>query len=466
MSRAPLLWPGQAEFLESDAYITAMFTGAGFGKSTTLCEKVIKDHTKNDGWWKDRVDYNTRPLQFVLGAPHEKYLSARLIPEFKSALLSMEDRIGRTLRKKTGRHRDGWHANNAGRRQELANCTDVLFYPLPTRDSAVAVDVAGFYIDEVTMLSDVEIWRRSIQRVRDPRALWRGIAVVGTPEEDHFIHEALIDPSTGEPRPGVRVITASTLENPLIPVEWFQQIGQQASEVFKEMQVMGRWVRGAGGQRFAHVFDIDRHTAPMRFDKSLIQFDVGWDPGYRLGSVIIAYHDARTNRWCIVDEIVIRNTTTEEVCDELLRRGYSRKNIRYMCMDPRDAGKQRSISRATDADVVYRKMGIRVKKHHVGYKTGEVHVRLDVLEQLLKEDRIIINRDLVSRSPSTPGVVNGIRNFATRKAVDGENFTDRPTTETMEKYKHFVDAIHYILMQYERPTYQRVIFQPQRGALP
>ena len=460
-ARPPIIWPGQAEMLESDAYITAVFSGASFGKSYILCEKVLKDHSRQDGWWNGRVDYNSRPLMMVVGAPHEKYLGLRTVPEFKAALQNLEERVGRTLRKKTGRYRDGWYGNALGRRQEMANCVDVVFYPLPTKDSAVAVDVCGLYIDEVTMLTDVEIWRRSMQRVRDPRALWRGMAVVGTPEEDHFIHEALIDPMTGEARKGVKVITASTLQNPKINIEWFEQIGQQASGIFKEMQVLGKWVRGAGGQRFAHVFSLERHTAKMTFDKSKIKVSIGIDPGYRTGSAIVGYQHG--NVWCIIDEVVIKDMTTEEVCDELLKRGYNKKNIQYIGMDPRDSDKHRSTSRVTDAEIVYRKMGIRPKRTHVGYRTGEVQVRLDVLETLLDRDRILINEDLVPRSPSAGGIVNSLRNFATRKLKgDAENFTDVPTTDTLERWKHSVDAVHYLLMEYEKPEYRKVALSPTR----
>lgn len=465
LARAPLLWPAQAEFLESDAYITAAFTGASVGKTVALCEKVIKDHVRNDGWWAGRVDYNARPLMMVMGAPHEKYLSARLIPEFRACVANMEERIGRGLRKKTGRYRDGWFGNNVGRRQEMANCTDIVFYPLPTKDSAVAVDICGLYIDEVTMLSDVEIWRRSLQRVRDSRARWRGVGVVGTPEEDHFIYEALVDPVTGEPRKGVRIITGSALQNPKTNIEWFEQIGQQASPIFKEMQVMGKWVRGAGGQRFANTFSLDRHVAKMTFDKRRLRFDIGWDPGYRTGGVVIAYRTPQ-NIWCIVDEITIKDMTTEEVCDELMRRGYTRANIRYIGMDPRDSDKHRSTSRVTDAEIVYRKMGIRPKRKHIGIKTGEIYVRLDVLETLLDQDRLLVSDHLVPRSSFAPGLINSIRNFATRKMKeDEENFVDVPTTDTVERWKHFIDALHYCLMEYEQPEYRKVVMARTRSPL-
>lgn len=464
-SRPPILWPGQGEFLESEAYITAAFTGAGYGKSLILCEKMLKDHVRQDDWWKGRVDYHTRPLMMVFGAPHEKYLALRDVPEFKSALANMEERIGRSLHRKTGRNRDGWYGNGAERRQEMLNCVNIVFYPLPTKDAAVAVDVCSLYIDEVTMLSDVEIWRRSIQRVRDSRALWRGIAIVGTPEEDHFIHDALIDPITNEPRKGVKIVNGSALENTKTNIEWFEQMGSQSSSIFKEMQVMGRWVRGAGGQRFARLFSLERHTATMTFDKSRFKFNVGWDPGYRTGSVIIAYHHPNKT-WCVVDEIVIRDMTTEEVCDELLSRGFNASNIRYMGMDPRDANKRKSNSRATDAEIVYRKMGIRVKKHHIGARTGDLYVRLDVLEGLLDENRLLISSHLIPSSPTSPGFINSIRNFATRKIKsDAENFTDAPTTDTMERWKHAIDSFHYCIMTDEQPEYRKVVQSPTRRVI-
>jgi len=457
------LWIGQAEFMQSEEYITGLFTGAGYGKSHILCERVLCDVSKQDGWWAGRVDYNSRPLLMVIGAPHERYLSARTVPEFRAACDRMEERLSRGIRRRTGRNGDGWFGGNGHRRQELANAVDVTFYPLPTRDSAVAVDVAGFYVDEVTMLTDVDIWRRSLQRVRDSRARSRQIAVVGTPEEDHFIRDSLIDEATGDARPNVRVITDSSISNPLLPIEWFETMGQQASEQYKEMQVMGNWVKGAGGQRFTHLFDMDTMVLPSMVNPRdpRYQFYLGWDPGYRTGSVVICWRHPATGIWCITDEVVIRDMTTEAVCDELLARGYNFMNIKYIGLDPRDANKRTATNGSTNSEIIYRKLKIR-PKHKIIRNTHHLNTRLDVLASMLAAGKIVFAENLKPKTSASPGVINGIRNFATKKmASDPENFIDKPTPETLEKWKHYIDALHYVFMEYERGEYQRVVPNPR-----
>lgn len=457
------VWLGQAEFLTSEEYITGLFTGAGYGKSHILCERVLRDISKQDNWWAGRVDYNSRPLLMVIGAPHEKYLSARTVPEFKAATDRLEAALGRTVRRKTGRNGDGWFGGNGHRRQEMGNAVDVTFYPLPTRDSAVAVDVAGFYVDEVTMLTDVDIWRRSLQRVRDSRAISRQVAVVGTPEEDHFIKNALIDEQTGLALPGVRVITDTSINNPKLPIEWFVTMGQQASESFKRMQVLGEWVAGAGGQRFAHLMDLDTVCMPSSVSPRDVRykFSLGWDPGYRTGSVVIIWRHP-SGVYCVVDEIVIRDLTTEQVCDELLARGYNMYNIEYIGLDPRDATKRTSTNQSTNAEIIYRKLKVRPKYRSVNNNHLLVR-RLDVIANMLAAGKIVFAESLRPRTSGSPGIINGLRNFATKRMQsDDENFTDKPTHETLEKWKHYIDAISYVLMQYEKGEYQKVSAVPRR----
>lgn len=470
-----IIWPGQKDFLFSESETTALLTGAGYGKSRILTERIVLDHSKMDFWWQGRAEFNTQPIIFMVGAAHEAYLAENTVPMFRATLDQIEHKIGRTLRKKTGRDRDGWYGAVGHRRQEMANCVDIIIKAFPTKENAVAVTAAGLYFDEVTMLSDIEIWRRSLQRVREPRAPVNPktgrplhfVACVGTPEEDHFIHEVLIDPITKLPYPGTKVIMGSTLSNPTTPMRWFENQAH-SSHLFKEMQVMGRWVRGAGGQRFAHVFREDHHIVHLAkpSNTSALKYDIGWDPGYRTGSVVVAWQRPRDGVWFIVDEIVIENKTTYEVCHELLRRGYNHRNIRMIGMDPRDANKERSTSRVTDHQIVFDLLKVRPKIHHVGEKAGELYVRLDVIEEMLSHDRLFINDGLMPRSMGQLGLVNALKNFSTKKTeADPEKFIDKPTRDTIERWKHPVDALHYIFMHYERGSYSKVVRTPNRDQL-
>jgi hypothetical protein len=287
---------------------------------------------------------------------------------------------------------------------------------------------------------------------------------VGTPEEDHFIKEALIDEETGLARPNTRVIMDSSISNPLLPIEWFETMGQQASEQYKEMQVMGRWVKGAGGQRFAHLLDGDHMFLPSTVTPRdpRYQFYLGWDPGYRTGSVVVFWRHT-SGIWCLVDEVVIRDMTTEQVCDELLARGYNYMNIKYIGLDPRDANKRTAVNNTSNAEIIYRKLRVRPKDKIIR-NTHHLNTRLDVLANMLAAGKIVFAEHLRPRTTHAPCAYNGLRNFATRKMKsDPENFIDTPTPETLERWKHYIDAMHYVFMEFERGEYQRVVPMAKRA---
>lgn len=448
---------GDQRFLLGDFTVTH--------NSKVLAERIVKDHSMHDGWWKDRIEFNTQPLILMVGAAHEAYLAENTVPLLRAAIDSAEDRAGRRLRKRTGRNRDGWYGSVGHRYQDMANCTQIHIKSFPTKENAVAVTVAGLYFDEITMFSDPEIWRRSLQRVRDPRAgkrpsgkTWDFVACVGTPEEDHWIRDALMDAETGEPFPGVNIIMDSSLNNPLLPDSWFINAGRHSSEIFKRMQIMGEWVKGAGGQRFAHIFDEKRHIVHLEAPRGNagLKFDIGWDPGYRTGSVVVMWQHPATGAWYVVDEIVIIDKTTNDVCSELLAKGYNCTNIRSICMDPRD-NKRRSTSEKSDGDIVFQRMQIRPKNKHIGEGQGQLHVRLDALEDMIKANRFFVSDKILPRSREQLGLVNALHRFATEKADENpEVFIDKPTRDTVQRWKHPIDAVHYVLMHYERGVYSRV----------
>lgn len=447
-----VVWPGQAEMLNADTKTVALFTGAGFGKSDILCRRAFKDGCAQDFWWENQSNWRNNHLKMIMGAPHDRYLQMRLIPGFRGFLDEVEMMAGRKVRKRTGRYRDGWFGSRAERKQEMINHVDYHFYPLHSPDAAVATDAAGLYVDEATMLEHPETWLRSCMRIRDPRAKSLHIACVGTPEKDHFLYELLIDPETEEARPNVTVILDSSIRSPALKLEYFERVGSQASEAFKEMQVMGRWVRGASGQRFAHLFHEAVHIRPMQIGPHIpgLKFDIGWDPGYRVGCVLIAYYHPQ-GFWCIVDEIVIKDKTTHEVCDMLLELGYNKNNIRSINADPRDANKRKSTSRMTDRDVIWDKLRVRAKLKVPTGKQATLAYRLNSIQKLLSERKIFFNERMRPRTTQEICAINAIKRFATKKMrSDDENFSDVVTTETNEKWKHTIDALHYILLEYER----------------
>jgi hypothetical protein len=456
-----LVWPGQADFLQASAKKIGLFTGAGYGKSKVLVMRALMDHAKQDGWWEGRLDYDENPLVMVMAAPNSAYLTRRTVPEFRGTLAAWEEKIGRQLTKPTGRARNGWFDSKDERRCEMANGVKFLFYGMHDEKAAVASDIIALYMDEITMLENEQIWSRAKNRVRDSRGMdgFLLVAGVGTPEKGHFVYEEYYDPDTDQPRPGVQVFSDTSLNNPTLTWKFCDDMVGN-SDAYIEMQAMGKWVKGIGGQRLAHLFDEERHLKVLDWpvDYPGIKYDIGWDPGWATGSVIVAYHHPQKNLWCVYDEIVIQGMDTEDAAKELLKRGYNWNNIRYIGMDPRDASKHRSSGKHTDADIVFRILRVRPHYKDVRGYNAVLRLRLEAVEELLKNDRIVFNKKLKPTNRKKGGIINGIKNFSLEAIKDiDEKFDDRPDAATIKYWKHPIDALHYILMEYEHSTYGKAV---------
>ena len=106
---------------------------------------------------------------------------------------------------------------------------------------------------------------------------------------------------------------------------------------------------------------------------------------------------------------------------------------------------------------VYRIMGIRPRVTSVEGFNAQLRTRLDVLARMLKEDRIMINDKLRMRNRMARGLVNSLNNFALEVSeIDDGRFLDKPTRITVKEWKHSIDALHYILMNYEQSDYRQV----------
>jgi hypothetical protein len=454
-------WPAQMEFLTAEDPVIGMFTGAGYGKTRTLCWRGTIDHTKQDFWWDRCDDWRANPLHFIYGAPTSRYIVDRLAPEQLGVIARWEAAIGRPLTKPTGRGRDGYFDSQQKRRLEMANGVTIHFHGLDKEESAVATDAAGLYVDEATMMQVQGIWTRATMRVRDARALSRTIACTGTPELGHFLREEFFDPLTGKVREGYRVFEDATLNNPVTPPEFFKRY-RNVSEVFVDMQVFGKWTQGQGGERFAHLFRPEAHLRPMNiaFQQPGVQFDIGWDPGYATGQVVIMYYKASMNKWFVVHEIPIVNEDTRTIARRIRDLGVHARygNLRMIGLDPNDAKKRKSNGVVTDAQIIYEELGVRPKFYDVHGFNAELRTRNDVLANMLIENRIVFNDTMTPTHRRQPGCINSILNYSLKEAdrEDDAKFLDHPTAATKKLWKHAIDAIHYVLMHYETTVYRRV----------
>ena len=450
-----VFWPGQAEFLSSESDEVALITGAGYGKSHVLGYKAVDIVLRNQGWHHGHTGADVNHLRIALGAPDKKFLDKRSIPAVREAISVIERMSGKRITARTGRGKDGFFGGHHPR-IEFISAIDLDCYPLVDESSAVAVDLAAFLVDEVTMLKNRNILHRIRNRVRDERrSLFMQKAFVGTPETSHWFYDEFYD-EYGDVKANKHVIRASSLENPFLPDAWFESM-KEAGEVYVRQQVLGEWVRGRSGERFADAFDMRADCIPMKVDprNRKYRFMIGIDPGYRTRSRLVIWYNKSQDEFWVVDEIVIKNNTTEDSAKQLASMGYGRHNIQLIGCDV-DAAKNRSGKR--EIDTIKKILG-KTPRYRGGHHSlnKESRLREDYIYKLLKEERLKINAKLIPRSSKTHCLVNALRFYSHRsfKNQEGE-YVDKPSQETMQKWKHPIDALHYVLLWTDRKGYKPI----------
>ena len=237
-------------------------------------------------------------------------------------------------------------------------------------------------------------------RLRDPGLVPSGLRR-GTPEEDHFIRDLLAD-EEGNARKGIKIITASSIENPTLPMTYFEQMGQQASPAFIKAQVMGGWVSGLGGQRFGNVFDMSM-VGGMPLSRN--------DPGRSstwLGSWLQHGRGRRLPQQAEARVVGVRRvrghgtdyavTLQEDPGARLHDEEHRWHRYRLRLAEDAVVG---GSPKDNDFNVIYDAFGIRPRylyNRHIFNK--DLRTRLDVLERLMVQKRLLFNRDLMPRSTS------------------------------------------------------------------
>lgn len=456
MSDPLRMWKGQSEFYASEADEVALLCGAGYGKSHILGYKAVHHVLKNQGWHHASGGADLRPLRQLVTAPASKYLTQVTIPYIRAAIRDIEERSGQKLTASSGRGRDGFIGGQQPQIEFASGITTTCF-PLVDESSVVGYDAFSALVDEVTFVSKRAAVDRLRNRVRDSRALFRQIAYAGTPEQGHWFYDEMHE-MDGSVKAGKHVITASSLENPTLPDEWFQRMAE-AGEFYVRQQVMGEWVQGSSGERFAHIFDPSRHCIPMpgHGPGSGEKYILAFDPGYRTGSWLILWHNKSTGEWWVIDELVVDGMTVEECCQHWLDKGYRRRDFGSVATG-HDVDKRRT-GHETDQQVIKRMFG-----HRPRFKGGsapdnvDVRIREDAIDKLLREGRLKLNIELLPRNRKVRCLANSLKQYRKRVVdIDGEKtILEQQDSATKRKWAHPIDALHYGLLHSETRLYAQV----------
>ena len=257
----------------------------------------------------------------------------------------------------------------------LINGTRIELKGADNPDSLRGVGIHYLVMDEVQDI-DPEAWSKVL---RPTLASTGGHALfIGTPKAYNFLYELYSLGQKEENRLAGKWMSWQfpTMTSPFIPKEEIEAAMQDMDEKSFNQEFNASFETMSG--RVYHPFDRKIHVKNCAFDPSLpiwVGQDFNIDP---MSSVILQPQEDGT-LWA-VDEVVLRGSNTEEVCDELERRYWRNINQVYLFPDP--AGAYRQHARGESDLDIFRERGFKKQRYH--RKHPPIADRVNAVNRMLK----------------------------------------------------------------------------------
>ena len=235
-----------------------------------------------------------------------------------------------------------WHGTDRSYRWPTGSKTLLRSAERPGR--LRGIQVAWAWLDEPAEMKP-EIWPTITGRIRSKTRWLHQILLTGTPSGYNWVHDAFGDPGERLDE-GVHVVRASTEENAdNLPHGYIDSLRNLYSARLAAQELSGEIVHLEG-----QVFDYrpDRHVTACEWPEGAPTW-AGLDFGYRSPAVVFFRRHPERDAWVAFDELMPSDTTTEQLTDRILAKGY---NLEEVWCDP--AGKQATTAGRTDIDVLRR----------------------------------------------------------------------------------------------------------------
>lgn len=280
--------PSQRLFHESAARFKGFSGPIGSGKSQALCQEAI------------RLSYMNPGRMGLLGAPTYPMLrdatQAALFEILESNQIPFEhNKAENTLLMKDSRSR-------------------ILFRPVDEFERLRGTNLAWFGLDELTYTQEAA-WLRLEGRLRDPKAQRLCGFAVWTPKGFDWVYRKFIN----EPVAGYEAVVAKPFENQYLLAQipdFYDRLKASYDKGFYEQEVMGSYLNLLGGLVYT-AFSREEHIREAKVSPSLPLYwtlDFNVDP---MSSVVAQIFRGKV---VALDEIVLRHGSTQEACQEFLKR--------------------------------------------------------------------------------------------------------------------------------------------------
>lgn len=305
---------GQLSFLRSRVPRVMMFGGFGSGKSLPLCVKTLMM-----GLWHGK-GYSGQ-----LVSPSYPMFLKNIWPVMRDDLLM---KLGDVEGRRTLWDLCKWNANE--KRLTLPNGFELWFVSATDPNAMRGANLAFIAVDEATVIPKFPaLYVSATSRLRrgrpspHTRAPVTQLFGVGTPEGMDGCHDQFCIPPIDEKQRAIwhrthQVIRVSSLDNPGLPPDFISQQMLGIPEALLDAYIRGLHVDVGRGRCYYNFSQESNVTKAAEYDPSLdlrLSFDFNVDP------MSCTIHQVRGGRHLVtVDEVILRNSNTPEVCLEFIRR--------------------------------------------------------------------------------------------------------------------------------------------------
>jgi hypothetical protein len=399
--------PSQQAFHDLKERFKGFSGPIGSGKSQALCQEAI------------RLSYLNPGLTGLIGAPTYPMLRDAT----QAALFQILD--ANEIR---------YEHNKGENTVVLRDCrSKILFRPVEEFERLRGTNLAWFGIDELTYTQE-ESWLRLEGRLREPKATRLCGFAVWTPKGYDWVYRRFIV----SPAKGYKAILAGANENRFllekIP-DFYERLKSSYDQKFYEQEVLGMYLNLDGGRVYCS-FDRNVHVQPQKVDPRrplLWALDFNVDPM----SSVVAQRDGTVTR--VIGEIFLRHSTTQDACEEFLRRYPNHAAGVIVYGDA--SGSHEQTTGASDYGIV-REM---LRTH--GY--AKVEYRVPAANPNVRERINLVN----SRLRSAAGIVGLLVDGKCRELIrDFEEVSYKQDSGGIDKDRdrmrtHLSDALGYLLLE-------------------
>ncbi|MPS48541.1 MAG: terminase [Methylobacillus sp.] len=314
---------------------------------------------------------------------------------------------------------------------ELVNGTRIELKGADNPDSLRGVGIHYLVMDEVQDI-DRDAW---IKVLRPTLASTRGhVLFIGTPKSYNFLYDLYVLGQKEENRE--RNLWMSwqfpTITSPFIPKEEIEAARADMDDKSFNQEFMASFETMSG--RVYYPFDRRVHVKQCAFNPNLPLW-VGQDFNLDPMSTVIMQPQPNGEVW-VIDEIVLRSSNTEEVCQELQRRYWRYENQVIIYPDP--AGSYGQHARGESDLDIFRENGFKRQRYHK--KHPPIADRVNAVNRMLKaaDGRVRMYID-----PSCRGLISSLEQTIYKK---GSRDIDKDAD-----IEHSADALGYC-MHFEFPV--------------